>query len=97
VTNKAHIEGSIAEAYLVEEVSNFCSTYFETHVRINKTCPMRNEVIVNQVDEGALDIFKHKGQPMDRGKGSRYFTDSEQRTLEFYVLRNCAEVDEYFE
>lgn len=32
VKNKAHEEGSICEAYLLEETSIFCSHYFEAHI-----------------------------------------------------------------
>nr|GEV83499.1 hypothetical protein [Tanacetum cinerariifolium] len=33
VTNKAKVESSIANAYLIEETSMFCSHYFEPHVK----------------------------------------------------------------
>ena len=32
IKNKAHLESSICNAYLVEEASVFCSYYFEDHV-----------------------------------------------------------------
>ena len=32
IGNKARIEGSICNAYLLEEISNFCSLYFEDHI-----------------------------------------------------------------
>ena len=32
VYNKARVDSSICNAYLVEEASNFCSYYFESHV-----------------------------------------------------------------
>lgn len=32
VGNKARVEGSICNAYLMEEISNFCSLYFENDV-----------------------------------------------------------------
>ena len=33
MTNKAKVEGSICNAYLVEEATSFCSYYFEDYVR----------------------------------------------------------------
>jgi hypothetical protein len=33
VKNKAHVEASICEAYIVEEISTFISYYFEPHLR----------------------------------------------------------------
>lgn len=32
VGNKAHVEGSICNAYLTEEIANFCSNYFQPKV-----------------------------------------------------------------
>jgi Domain of unknown function (DUF4218) len=33
VSNKAHPEGSMVEAYIIEEILNFCSIYFKSDVR----------------------------------------------------------------
>jgi len=33
VKNKAHVEASICEAYIIEEISTFISYYFEPHLR----------------------------------------------------------------
>jgi hypothetical protein len=33
VKNKAHVEASICEAYIVEEISTFISYYFKPHLR----------------------------------------------------------------
>ena len=43
--NKARVEGSICNAYLVEATSLFCSYYFEEHVHTrNKGVPRNNDV-----------------------------------------------------
>ena len=46
--NKARVEGSICNAYLVEEASLFCSYYFEEHVhtrhRRHRRVPRNNDV-----------------------------------------------------
>jgi hypothetical protein len=34
VKNKVHIEASICETYIVEEISTFISYYFKLHLRI---------------------------------------------------------------
>ena len=61
VKNKAHIEVSICEAYIVEEISIFISYYFEPHLRtrINR---------VPRYDDGSevsssenLSIFSNPG------------------------------------
>ncbi|MQL86093.1 hypothetical protein Taro_018624 [Colocasia esculenta] len=43
VRNKAQVEGSITQAYLIEEISNFCSMYFDTEIRTRCTQPPRND------------------------------------------------------
>jgi hypothetical protein len=61
VKNKAHVETSICEAYIVEEILTFISYYFEPHLRtrINR---------VPQHDDGGevpssenLSIFSNPG------------------------------------
>jgi Domain of unknown function (DUF4218) len=39
VGNKAHPEGSMVEAYIIEEILNFCSIYFA-----NSVCTRRNQI-----------------------------------------------------
>ncbi|GKD22672.1 hypothetical protein Tco_1224375, partial [Tanacetum coccineum] len=43
VTNKAKVESSIANAYLIEETSMFCSHYFEPHVKTKMNRVPRND------------------------------------------------------
>ncbi|KAL0355391.1 UNVERIFIED_CONTAM: hypothetical protein Sradi_3986000 [Sesamum radiatum] len=45
VKNKAHVEASIVEAYLVEEIGLFCSQYFEPQVLCKRNRPGRNDVL----------------------------------------------------
>jgi hypothetical protein len=47
VTNKAQVEGSICEAYLIDEITNFASHYFGDDVQI-----IWNQVLQN--DNGGL-------------------------------------------
>ena len=49
VKNKARVESSISEAYMMEEISNFCSNYFKPHVLKNSTRVRRND------DEGNVN------------------------------------------
>ena len=37
VKNKAQVEGSICDAYISKETSNFCSYYFEIYVQSRRT------------------------------------------------------------
>ena len=43
VQNKARVEGSICEAYILEEISHFSSMYFEPHIPTRYTCLPRND------------------------------------------------------
>ncbi|MQL74642.1 hypothetical protein Taro_006996 [Colocasia esculenta] len=62
IRNKAQVEGSITQAYLIEEISNFCSMYFESKIRTQRTQPPCNDDIGDsndneekEVDLNALD------------------------------------------
>jgi hypothetical protein len=49
VKNKAHVEASIAEAQILEEISNFSSFYFANHVRtLHNPIPRYNVDTQNQ-------------------------------------------------
>ena len=57
VRNKAKVEGSICNAYLVEEASSFCSYYFEDHVNTKHRNVPRNDdgrVLVEDESEDKL-------------------------------------------
>ncbi|KAL0394680.1 UNVERIFIED_CONTAM: hypothetical protein Slati_4434200 [Sesamum latifolium] len=43
VKNKAHVEASIVEAYLVAEISVFTSQYFKPQVLCKRNRPSRND------------------------------------------------------
>ena len=64
VKNKAKVEGSICNAYLVEEASNLCSYYFKLHVYTKARRVPHNDD-GGDVEEvvGNISIFKHPGRP----------------------------------
>ncbi|PIM99448.1 hypothetical protein CDL12_28057 [Handroanthus impetiginosus] len=76
------VEGSICEAFLCREISNFCSYYFEFHVHTLRTRVARN-------DDGSpdnsipptLSIFN---QPC--------LSDQEYKLAILHFLLNCEEV-----
>jgi len=92
IKNKARVEGSICEVYLVQDTSHFCSYYFESH-----TQTMRNKVSRNdnggendEVDQTST-IFNHP----DRYSGtssSRYLNKKELEAAHLHVLLNCEEM-----
>ena len=95
VTNKARVEGSICNAYLVEEASTFCSHYFEPHVVTKERRVPRNDDggCVSSFD-GNLSIFKHPGRPYGKAK-KRRLTEEEYHAAQTYILLNCEEISEY--
>ena len=48
--NKARVEGSICNAYLAEEISNFCSQYFRSEIDTNSSvfCSYEYHVVESQ-------------------------------------------------
>ena len=50
--NKAQVEGSICEAYILKEISNFCSYYFETYVQSKRTRVGQND----DEDESSIQV-----------------------------------------
>lgn len=93
VTNKARPEGSIAEAYIVNEAITFCSMYFrEIETRFNQD--ERNiDVEHNQVD-GGLSVFSQRVRPFS-GKKYVMLDRKEVDKAHWYVLYNCDEVQPY--
>ena len=96
VTNKARPEGSIAEAYIVNECLTFVSTYLRgIETKYNKA--ERNYDGGNGEEEGSkLSVFTQKVRPFGAG---RYFelVEHDYDTLHRYVLNNCESLDKYIE
>ena len=66
------MEGSFCNAFLVEEVSSFCSHYFEPHVNMHhRKVPHNNDCEADKEHEGNLSIFSYSGRSLGREK-SRY-------------------------
>ncbi|KAH6778240.1 hypothetical protein C2S51_009552 [Perilla frutescens var. frutescens] len=98
VGNKARVEGSICNAYLVQEASSFCSFYFEDHVSTRHRSVPRNYdggfEMPDKDNAEALSIFKQSGRSF--GKVSqRYLSSIEYEAIRVYVLLNCIEVEQY--
>ena len=93
--NKTHVEGSICEAYLIQEPSTFTSYYFQPHVetRLNKIDRNDDGGEVDALD-GCLSIFMHPGRPAGKMK-ERYLSENELDAACLYVLLNCDEVQPF--
>ncbi|KAK4384631.1 hypothetical protein Sango_3041700 [Sesamum angolense] len=96
VKNKAHIEVSIVEAYIVEEIGWFTSHYFEPHVTCKRSRPSRNDDLTREHERISHDIFNHPSRRSGSLK-KRYATGQERHMMETYVLCNSEVAAPYFE
>ncbi|XP_074295566.1 uncharacterized protein LOC141623353 [Silene latifolia] len=98
IGNKARVEGSIYNSFLLEEIANFCSLYFESH---NDTKAKDLDAGVNSDDD--LDSIKlpelfNTDMGTTTGKCiQRYLGEKEYEEVHFYVLRNCGKFLESYE
>lgn len=91
VRNKAHVEGSICEAYSIEELATFCSLYFESDIETKFNRPERNFDGGAVDHQGRLSIFTHSSRTIGKG-WDRCLTDDEFKAATLYVLNNCTEM-----
>jgi hypothetical protein len=64
VKNKAHIETSICEAYIIEEISIFILYYFMPRLRTRINYFSRHDDGVEVPSSENLSIFFHPGRPV---------------------------------
>jgi len=97
VKNKARVEGSIANAYLVREASFFCSHYFEEHVYTrSRVVPRNDDGDCQTSNETNLSIFEITGRLQGKMQ-KRRLTDIELKAAHRYILLNCVEVEQFLE
>ncbi|XP_043807714.1 uncharacterized protein LOC110620936 [Manihot esculenta] len=77
VKNKASVEGSIVEAYLIEENSSFCSHYFEPSISTRLNRVPRNDDGGHVEPMGRLSIFTHAGRPFGQLEHGRMLSNEE--------------------
>ena len=97
VKNKARVEVSICEAYLVEETSTFASFYYPNHVERRRTrIPCNLEVGKGSSRAPPISIFNYPGRAI--GKSMTYYLNQRDFDVaQLYVLQNSEEVQPYFE
>lgn len=97
IGNKARVEGSICNAYLLEEISNFCSLYFENHI---ETKAKNLETDNTQDNELGSDLPEHFQVDMGSTTGKceeGYLSEEEHMQAHMYILRNCGNVLKNYE
>src|SRR4051812_35552775 len=95
VKNKANVEASICQAYLLEEASTFATYYFPT---AQLPCRMNRRP---RIDDGSNDltseqisIFNYSGRPRDKTTPI-WQSDQDFNASRLYIIRNCPEVGIY--
>ncbi|KAM6545672.1 hypothetical protein CsatB_026408 [Cannabis sativa] len=91
VKNKARLEGSIAEGYIISEALNFFSMYLHgIETRFN--CPDRNPDDVGVRRQSTLSIFNLPTRPF-RKQSSIRISEDERNMVHWYILNNCPELE----
>ncbi|KAL0454701.1 UNVERIFIED_CONTAM: hypothetical protein Slati_0809300 [Sesamum latifolium] len=96
VKDKAHVEASIVEAYLVEEIDLFTSQYFEPQVLCKRNRSSRNDELTMNDTRIQQSIFNFPGRASGASK-KRWLSGSERHIIETYILTNCEVVMPYYE
>jgi hypothetical protein len=93
VGNKARIEGSIAELFLLKEITYFLSVYFVEEHNVNALTLWYN------VDEepplSDLKIFQWRGTTASSSM-TYYYTQEERTSVFLYMYSNMEEMEPYF-
>jgi len=77
-----HVEASICEAYIVEEISIFISYYFEPHLRTRINRVPRYDDDGEVPSNGNLSIFSNPGRPTSKNVvRGRYLSKIEFRQV----------------
>jgi len=91
--NKAHVEASICEAYIVKEISTFISYYFEPHLRTRINRVPRHDDGGEVSSSGNLSIFFNPRRPTPKNAvRGRYLSEIEFRQAHNYILFNYDEL-----
>lgn len=97
--NKARVESSICNAYLTEEIANFCDAYFAPEVQTKSRELKRNACPdvkhVNDVNEPLPDVFSSNiGYAPSEGR-KRFLNQQEFVAAHAYVLSNSDLLEKY--
>ena len=94
VRNKAHLEGSIAEGYIVEECLTFCSRFLDVDTKLNRA-DRHESIAVNELPSGRSIFgemdYKRRGQTIE------IFGGDEIWKMRHYIISNCDEAREWVE
>jgi hypothetical protein len=66
VKNKVHVQASIYEAYIVEEISTFISYYFEPNLKTRINHVPQHDDGGEVPSRGNLSVFSNPGRPTSK-------------------------------
>lgn len=96
IRNHAKVEGSIVAAYIVAEISTFCSLYFLPTIETQLNREPRNfapDIPSYTTLDSRLSIFKVPSRRLfERSGRQRTLSDDEMHIAHNYILINCDEV-----
>ncbi|GJW76725.1 uncharacterized protein Tco_0138407 [Tanacetum coccineum] len=95
VRNKARVEGSIVESYLVNELSVHCSLYFDPRIETRLNREPRNfalDIHCSSQADSRLNIFKVPSRRLFDTGTKRNLTNAEKHKAHTYILLNCEDV-----
>ncbi|KAI9088206.1 hypothetical protein K1719_029927 [Acacia pycnantha] len=92
IKNPRYVEGSIAEAFLVEEATKFASYYYPPEVISRWRGVPRNDD--GGVPSGQISIFNYPGRVVGKHRSST-LEGIDKKVAEWYILNNCEEAGPY--
>ncbi|KAI9116057.1 hypothetical protein K1719_012987 [Acacia pycnantha] len=92
IKNPRYVEGSIAEAFLVEETTKFGSYYYPPEVISRWRGVPRNDG--GGVPSGQISIFNYPGRVVGKHCSST-LEGIDKKVAEWYILNNCEEADPF--
>ncbi|GJX25674.1 transposon, En/Spm-like protein [Tanacetum coccineum] len=95
VRNKARVEGSIVESYLVNELSMHCSLYFDPRIETRLNREPRNfapDIYCSSRADSRLNIFKVPSHRLFNMGTKRLLTTAEKHKAHTYIFLNCEDV-----
>ncbi|XP_021757024.1 uncharacterized protein LOC110722094 [Chenopodium quinoa] len=97
IGNKARVEGSICNAYLMEEIGYFCSNYFQQGVDTKTRDLGRNvhEDVESTLDDSVPELFRVDHGHASTGGVCRYLDEKELQRAHLYVLGNSGILEPY--
>ncbi|GJX42896.1 hypothetical protein Tco_0257886 [Tanacetum coccineum] len=95
VRNKARVEGSIVQSYLLNELSMHCSLYFDPRIETRLNREPRNfapDIHCSSPTDTRLNIFKVPSRRLFDTGTKRNLTNAEKHKAHTYILLNCEDV-----